>query len=155
MMNGYNSTKLVRRSLFSQPMYKILIALVILSLAMIMLVVAASDKSASKRTRTMIVTATAYNSLPSQTTKKKPARAAWGDKLKPGMKVIAVSRDLLKQGLTRNTRVKIQGLQGEYRVLDRMSKKWRKKIDIYMGVDVKAARKWGKRKVRISWRPKK
>lgn len=32
-----------------------------------------------------------------------------------------------------------------------MNKRWTKKIDIYMGVDVKAAKAWGKKKVTISW----
>ena len=32
-----------------------------------------------------------------------------------------------------------------------MNKRWEKKIDIYMGLDIEAAREWGKRKVVISW----
>ena len=97
------------------------------------------------------VTATAYNSLPGQTTRKRPDLTAWGDVLKPGMKAIAVSRDLIKKGLTHGTRVKIEGLNGTYVVRDKMHKRWKNKIDIYMGTNVKAARKWGKRKVRITW----
>lgn len=54
-------------------------------------------------------------------------------------------------GLTHNTKVKIKGLDGHYLVLDKMNKRWTKKIDIYMGVDVKAAKAWGKKKVTISW----
>ena len=46
----------------------------------------------------------------------------------------------------------IDGLEGEYRVLDRMPSRWRMKIDIYMGEDVGAAKAWGKRKVKIRWR---
>ncbi len=99
---------------------------------------------------TMTVTATAYNSLPGQTDST-PDIAAWGDRLKPGMKAIAVSRDLLKQGLGHGAKVKIEGLDGTYVVLDKMNKRWRKKIDIYMGKDAKAARKWGRHKVNISW----
>ena len=82
-----------------------------------------------------------------------PTEAAWGDRLSPGMKVIAVSRDLLEMGLGRGTRVKIDGLEGEYVVLDKMSRRWTRRIDLYMGVDVKAARRWGKREVRIHWTP--
>jgi len=100
--------------------------------------------------RTLKVTATAYNSVPSQTDGT-PAIAAWGDKLKPGMKAIAVSRDLLKKGLTRGAKVKISGLPGKYTVLDKTHKRWKRRIDIYMGKNVKAARKWGKRKVTIRW----
>jgi len=98
----------------------------------------------------LIVTATAYNSVRSQT-QGNPSIGAWGDRLKPGMKVIAVSRDLIRMGLKHNTRVKIKGLPGTYLVKDKMGKRWSRKIDIYMGRDVKAARKWGKRKVTISW----
>ncbi|WP_072658720.1 3D domain-containing protein [Mariprofundus micogutta] len=100
--------------------------------------------------RSLIVTASAYNSVRSQT-QGNPSIGAWGDRLKPGMKVIAVSRDLIRMGLKHNTRVKIKGLPGTYLVKDKMNKRWSRKIDIYMGHDIKAARKWGKRKVTISW----
>ncbi|WP_027178925.1 3D domain-containing protein [Maridesulfovibrio bastinii] len=100
--------------------------------------------------KTRLVNATAYNSFKWQTSDT-PFVGAWGDKLKPGIKAIAVSRDLLKKGLTRGTKVKIEGLKGEYTVLDKMNRRWRNKIDIYFGVDLEAAREWGKRKVEISW----
>ena len=100
--------------------------------------------------RTLRVTASAYNSLPGQTDSR-PNEAAWGDILRPGMKAIAVSRDLLAMGLKRNTKVKIKGLPGTYRVLDKMNKRWTKKIDIYMGVDKRKAMQWGRRNVEISW----
>ncbi|MCH2169263.1 3D domain-containing protein [Myxococcota bacterium] len=103
--------------------------------------------------RSMEVTATAYNSLPQQTNDD-PRLAAWGDILRPGTKSIAVSRDLLELGLGRGVRVKIEGLEGEYVVLDKMARRWTKKIDIYMGTDVAAARRWGKKKVRITWKEK-
>ena len=96
------------------------------------------------------VTATAYNSLPSQTDNT-PDIAAWGDKLVNGMKVIAVSRDLLKMGLKRNSVVKIKGLPGTYLVKDKMHKRWRNKIDIYMGTSKKKALKWGRKKVTLIW----
>lgn len=102
--------------------------------------------------RTLSVQASAYNSLPGQT-EGDPARAAWGDRLEPGMKVIAVSRDLLEMGLDYNTEVRIQGLPGSYRVLDKMHPRWKRKIDIYMGEDIQAAREWGVRQVTISWEP--
>ena len=101
--------------------------------------------------QSMLVTATAYNSLPSQTDST-PNIAAWGDRLRPGMKVIAVSRDLLKKyGMKHGTKVKIRGLPGRYTVLDKMNKRWRKKIDIYMGNSRNDAMQWGKRKVKIQW----
>lgn len=103
-------------------------------------------------TKTMEVTATAYNSVENQTKKGDPITAAWGDKLKPGMKAIAVSRDLLKEeGIEHGTKVKIKGLPGRYEVLDKMNKRWEKKIDIYMGTDVQKAKEWGKQQVEISW----
>ena len=100
--------------------------------------------------RTLSVTASAYNSVHGQTSGN-PLIGAWGDRLEPGMKVIAVSRDLIEMGLTHNTKVKIDGLPGTYLVKDKMHRRWKKKIDIYMGTDVKAARQWGRRKVTIRW----
>ncbi|MFT4611861.1 MAG: 3D (Asp-Asp-Asp) domain-containing protein [Glaciecola sp.] len=97
------------------------------------------------------VTATAYNSLAYQTSSN-PHITAFGDSLKPGLKYIAVSRDLLKNGLAHNTLVKVEGLQGTYLVKDKMNRRFRNKIDLYMGTDVKAAKKWGIRKVSISYR---
>lgn len=103
-----------------------------------------------KETKTTEVTATAYNSLPEQTDTDGNI-AAWGDELKPGMKAIAVSRDLIRQGLEYNTEVKIEGFPGTFRVLDKMPPRWKNRIDIYMGEDRKAAKHWGKKKVTISW----
>lgn len=102
-------------------------------------------------TITIEVTASAYNSLPSQTTQENSALTAWGDTLKPGIKAIAVSRDLIKAGLIHRTKVQIEGLKDEYIVMDKMNKRWKKKIDIYMGLDVKAAKEWGVKTVKISW----
>ena len=96
------------------------------------------------------VTATAYTSR-SEETDFTPYRAAWGNTLKPGVKSIAVSRDLLDMGLSNGTEVRINGLPGTYKVFDKMNKRWRRKIDIYMGQDVKKAREWGERKVVIYW----
>jgi len=97
------------------------------------------------------VTATAYNSVNSQTKAGDPTLTAWGDTLKPGMKAIAVSRDLIDDGLTHGTEVTIDGLPGTYIVRDKMNKRWEDKIDIYMGLEVEAAKEWGKRTVTISW----
>jgi len=100
--------------------------------------------------KSVAVHATAYNSVPQQTSGQ-PNVGAWGDRLEPGMKVIAVSRDLLEMGLTRGTEVSIEGLPGSWRVLDKMARRWTRRIDLYMGEDIAAARRWGVRKVRISW----
>ncbi len=105
----------------------------------------------AKSVKELRVTATAYNSLPAQTDNT-PDIAAWGDRLRPGMKAIAVSRDLLKKyGLKHKDKVKISGLEGEYQVLDKMNKRWKKKIDIYMGKDRRKALKWGRKNVTIQW----
>jgi len=109
------------------------------------------SKFRSKHTNILKVTATAYTSHVRQTDST-PNIAAWGDKLRPGMKAIAVSRDLLQvYGLKHGTKVRIKGLSGEYLVLDKMNKRWKKKIDIYMGKDLKKAYKWGHRKVELRW----
>lgn len=100
------------------------------------------------------VTASAYNSLSWQTGPGNPAITAWGDTLKPGMKAIAVSRDLIKKGFDYNTVVKIEGFEGEFLVKDKMHYRWKNKIDIYMGTDVEKAREWGRRKVKIYYERK-
>ncbi len=108
-------------------------------------------KSPKKYFNSLRVTATAYTSHVGQTDST-PNIAAWGDRLAPGMKVIAVSRDLLNvYGLKHRQKVRIKGLDGEFLVLDKMNKRWRKKIDIYMGMNKRNAFKWGRRKVEIQW----
>jgi Uncharacterized protein conserved in bacteria len=127
-----------------------LLTVVLLTISMV-----GTASAGQKRPNSLKVTATAYNSVSKQTDST-PDVAAWGDRLKPGVKAIAISRDLLKQhGLTRGDKVRISGLDGryvgEYVVLDKMHSRWRKKIDIYMGKDVHEAKRWGKRKVTIHW----
>jgi 3D (Asp-Asp-Asp) domain-containing protein len=97
------------------------------------------------------VTATAYTSHANQTDST-PNIAAWGDKLHENSKIIAVSRDLLtKYGMKHNTKVTIDGFSGVFLVQDKMNKRWKHKIDIYMGMNLDKAYKWGKRKVTIRW----
>lgn len=122
----------------------------ILSMLFILLpsmAIAADDDAANQ----LEVTATAYTSAIDETASHAPGITAWGHRLEPGMKVIAVSRDLIQKGLTYNTRVRIKGLEGTYRVLDKMHPRWRNKIDIFMGTDKQKALHWGKRKVIITW----
>jgi 3D (Asp-Asp-Asp) domain-containing protein len=99
---------------------------------------------------TIKVTATAYNSLKNQTDSN-PHITAYGDSLKPGMKYVAVSNDLIKKGLRHNTPIKIKGLEGIYFVKDRMHARWQNRIDIYMGIDVEAAKKWGRKRILIDY----
>jgi 3D (Asp-Asp-Asp) domain-containing protein len=103
----------------------------------------------------ILVTATAYNSLPSQTTAISPNITAWGDTLFPGMKVIAVSRDLLAKGLKHNTKVRLDTFAGIYLVKDKMHTRWRKRVDIYMGTDRRKALNWGRRKLTLYYAVKK
>jgi 3D (Asp-Asp-Asp) domain-containing protein len=127
-----------------------------LSVLVFLLAVLASASCAAIRLapseyeHSLTVTATAYNSLPGQTDGS-PKVGAWGDRIAPGVKAIAVSHDLSALGLRRGTRVRIQNLPGEYIVLDRMPARWKRHIDVYMGDDLRAARSWGRREVKIRW----
>ncbi len=104
-----------------------------------------------KRKMKLQLTATAYTSHRGQTDKT-PFLAAWNNRIKPGMKVIAVSRDLIKKhGLKNGTVVRIKGIKHKYVVKDKMNARFKKRIDIYMGLDKKRAKKWGKRKVTLIW----
>jgi 3D (Asp-Asp-Asp) domain-containing protein len=116
----------------------------------LLLVLYPAPACATGAEHSLVVTATAYNSVASQTSDA-PTLGAWGDRLRPGTKAIAVSRDLVARGLGRGVRVRIEGLPGEYVVLDKMAARWTRKIDIYMGADVAAARTWGRRRVTIRW----
>ena len=120
----------------------------------LLLVVLFSSCAEKYEVKTMMVTATAYNSFKYQTSNH-PYIAAWGDSLRPGMKAIAVSRDLIELGLTHNVEIEIDSLPGKYIILDKMNIKWKNRIDIYMGTDLHAADEWGKREVTIKWKVKK
>lgn len=96
------------------------------------------------------VKATAYNSTKAQTDGN-PSIAAWGDTLKIGMKCVAVSRDLIRLGLKHNTPIKIEGFDSIYLVKDKMHRRKRKQIDIYMGKDIRKARQWGVKRLKIQY----
>jgi len=97
------------------------------------------------------VTATAYTSHRAQTDAT-PFLAAWNNRLRPGVKSIAVSRDMLtRYGMKNGTKVRIAGIRGYYRVRDKMNKRYKKRIDIYMGLDRRRALRWGRRSVVIYW----
>ncbi|MDN6320082.1 MAG: 3D domain-containing protein [Marinobacter sp.] len=99
---------------------------------------------------TRSVTASAYTLSEAETKKGNVGLAAWGDQLEPGMKAIAVSRDLIKAGLSHRTEVEIEGLHGTYLVLDKMNKRWKDKIDILMS-SRQDALDWGKKDITITW----
>jgi len=102
--------------------------------------------------RSAVVTATAYNSSPDQT-EGDPFLTASGQRLAPGMRALAVSGDLFEAGLGFGTRVRIEGVAGEWTVLDRMPAGRRRSIDLYFGIDEAAALRFGRKRVRIDWRP--
>lgn len=129
---------------------KTLSVVIILNIFAVFLLSAVSHACEDK-SKQMQVTATAYTSSVRETDST-PTITAWGNKLKPGMRVLAVSRDLLDMGLTQGTLVSVEGFDGDFIVLDKMNKRWKKKIDIYMGNDRHAAIQWGKRKVNICWK---
>jgi 3D (Asp-Asp-Asp) domain-containing protein/LysM repeat protein len=99
----------------------------------------------------MRVIATAYTSHRSQTDRT-PFLAAWNNRIRPGMKIIAVSPDLIRRyGITNGVRVKIGGLPGTYVVRDKMNPRLHNHIDIYMGTNRRRALRWGRRRVVLYW----
>lgn len=115
------------------------------------ILISCHDKEDDYVWKTITVTATAYNSVNGQTKQGDPEITAWGDRLTDDIKSIAVSRDLIKLGLDHNTRVRIDSLPGTYKVLDKMNKRWKNRIDIHLGKDVSKAREWGRKKVVIHY----
>lgn len=109
-----------------------------------------SEEPLSEKYNRIKVKATAYTSRPSETSGD-PYLGAWNNRLTPGEKSIAVSRDLLKIGLKNGAEVEIKGLPGVYTVRDKMNKRWKRRIDIYMGNDLERAREWGKQEVVLRW----
>jgi|GEM_PF-3276370 LysM repeat protein len=109
-------------------------------------------KNGSRKFKRKIrVVATAYTSHRSQTDNT-PFLAAWNNRIRPGMKVIAVSNDLIRRyGITNGTRVRISGLPGVYVVRDKMHPRLRNHIDIYMGTNISKALRWGRRRVILYW----
>ena len=115
---------------------------------LILSVLTAAGCSSEQR---MTVTATAFNSTRAQTDSR-PTETACGTQLKPGSRVIAVSRDLTDKGLVCGAEVEIEGFDEPWIVADLTAARHEQLIDIYMGRDVKAARQWGRREVEIAWR---
>ena len=102
----------------------------------------------------LMVTASAFNSTQAQTGTGNPNITAWGDTIEPGMKIIAVSHDLIAKGLDHNTEVIIEGEEGIYIVKDKMHSRWKNKVDIYMGENINKARNFGRKKVKIFYKSK-
>ena len=100
--------------------------------------------------RAMKVTATAYNSTVAQTDGD-PDIGACNERIAPGKNVIAVSRDLFSMGLECGTEVALEGFDENFTVLDKMSKRFSKRIDIHMGKKIRKAKEWGKQELMIWW----
>jgi 3D (Asp-Asp-Asp) domain-containing protein len=122
----------------------------LLALAVSLLLPAPTGVANIPRVRSVVVDATAYNSLPEQT-EGDPSLSASGHRLEPGMRAIAVSPDLARLGLVHGRKVRIDGLLGEWVVRDRMPSRWKRRIDVYMGEDIDKALAFGRRRVRIHW----
>jgi len=121
-----------------------------LAIVAVAVAVCGCSSESGNNERSMVVSVSAYNSLPSQTNSE-PTVTAWGDKLKPGMKAVAISPDLLNEGLSHGSKVKIEGLKGTYVVLDKTNARFTKRVDVYMGVDVEAAKEFGVQQLRVTW----
>ncbi len=107
----------------------------------------AEEKEVPQSSRMVrVVRATAYNALAAQTDST-PEICAWGDRVRPG--IIAVSRDLEGLGLTRGQEVHIEG-HGKMIVLDRMHRRKRNQIDIFMET-YEDAIEFGVQQLVISW----
>lgn len=100
---------------------------------------------------TLTVKAMAYVGGCSPKRNKRNPRGAWGDLLTEDIKAVAVSPDLLEMGLDHGDVIRIEGLPGEYKVLDVMNARHNKSIDIYYGNDRCGAMEWGQRTLTISW----
>lgn len=102
------------------------------------------------KTKALRVKAMAYTGC-SPTKSKRATRGAWGDRLTPDVKAVAVSPDLLEMGLDRGDVIHIEGLPGDYKVLDVMHARHDRTIDIFYGDDQCGARDWGRRSLTITW----
>lgn len=100
---------------------------------------------------TLTVKVTAFNSTRAQTDAR-PNETACGDHIAPGDRIVAVSRDLKAAGLECGEKLRIEGLDGSWRVADTMAARHEQRVDIYMGNDIKAAKQWGVKEREIRWK---
>ena len=106
------------------------------------------DQAINSLSHKVSVTATAYTSHPNQTDST-PFEPACGGDLRDGQRAIAVSRDLMRNGLKCGVRVSVNG--EKFVVRDVMNKRFSNRIDIYHGRNLRAARQFGKRTVQLAW----
>ena len=104
--------------------------------------------------RIIVVTATIYHAVPSQTdsTPLITASNKHINKENPqGHRWIAVSRDLEELGFTFGTYVCVENagnMTGVWRVEDRMNKRWKRRIDFLVNKEMKGG-KWENVKISI------
>ena len=128
---------------------QILIAALLLTLGVVLTTPAALAAS-KPGWQSMEVTATSFTLAEEETKKGNVGLTAFGDLLKPTSKAIAVSRDLLRKGLTHGTQIRIEGLPDIYTVRDKMHSRWRDKIDILFAKRQRALN-WGRQTVTIQY----
>jgi len=111
----------------------------------------ARNPTKTLRVKAMAYTACAVGKKKKSKPVRRATRGAWGDELTPGIKAVAVSPDLLDMGLEHGDVIAIEGLPGQYKVLDVMHGRHDRSIDIFYGDDACGAIEWGKRTLTISW----
>ncbi len=131
---------LLKISIMNNSTYKIAI------IAIALVFVGCSDDPEMK---CMNVRASAYNSVASQTRIGDGKITAWGDTLRSGVPSVAISRDLLDSGMVHGTMLYIEGFSEPFKVNDKMNRRYKNKIDLHLGTDVKAARNFGNQKLNI------
>lgn len=109
-----------------------------------------SEADSATSWETLEVTATSFTLAEEETKRGNIGLTAFGEQLEPGDKAIAVSRDLIRLGLTHGTKVRVEGLPGVYTVQDKMHRRWRNKIDIFFSKR-KRALEWGRKNIEIQY----
>jgi len=71
-----------------------------------------------------------YNPYDRNQTDSSPGICAWGHVVQPYDRLIAVSRDLLKEKILKENDQVVAGPFGKYAVLDKMNLRWTRRIDI-------------------------
>jgi 3D (Asp-Asp-Asp) domain-containing protein len=122
-----------------------------LSVGFVCLLLMGAIAASAPEQHKLTVKVTAFNSTRAQTDDR-PNETACGDHIAPGERIVAVSRDLKAAGLECGDEIRIEGLDGSWRVADSMAARHEQRIDIYMGNDIKAARRWGVKEREIRWK---
>lgn len=140
------------KTTFGNPLFFLSFTMRLFSILLVLFLYSCAPEEKAPNMKCIKVKASAYNSVPYQT---RPGSSgditAWGDTLVDSIPSIAISRDLLDSGLVHGTMVKIHGYTEKFVVNDKMNRRYTKRIDIHFGKDIRAARKFGVRKLKICW----